>query len=79
MSRSDSDLMVASNLNWSFPFPVHPCAIVEAFSFFAISTIFFAINGLAYAVLNGYPSYNEFVFIHLNAYSFANSSFASIV
>ena len=67
MSMSDSDLIVASNLNWSLPFPVQPCAIVVAFSFLAISTIFFAISGLANAVLNGYPSYNAFVFIHLNA------------
>ena len=67
MYKSDSDLIVASNLNWSFPLPVQPCAIVAAPSFSAISTIFFAINGLANAVLRGYPSYNALVLIHLNA------------
>ena len=55
--------MIASNLNWSFPFPVQPCAIAVAPSFSATSISFRAINGLAKAVLNGYPSYSAFALI----------------
>ena len=77
--KSDMDLMIASNLNWSFPLPVHPCAIAVAPSFSAISMIFIAIKGLASAVLNGYPSYSAFALIPLAMYSLANSSLASIM
>ena len=73
------DLIIASNLNWSFPFPVHPCAIAVAPSFSAISMIFCAIKGLARAVLKGYPSYSALALIPLEMYSFANSSLASMM
>jgi hypothetical protein len=45
----------ASNRNWSFPFPVQPCANAVASTSSATSTIAAAITGRANAVPSGYP------------------------
>src|SRR5665647_1549479 len=47
-------LIPTSNLTWSLPLAVHPCAIIDAFSFSAKSTSIFAIRGLAIAVARVY-------------------------
>ena len=65
----------SSNLTWSLPLPVAPCAIASAPVFFAIATRCLAINGRAIEVPSRYsPSYSALARNIGNTKSRTNSS-----